>query len=483
MFAGIYYFHKERFFLAAAILGIAVNLHALYGLLPMIYMCGYLLFMCRKHGFMTLLKSGLLFVVCMSPFLIFMMMTKAALWTQPLAQASTGQDWIALCHRYMPEHFFFPGTFAQFGLKKIFSNFYLFLGATEVFLFLGILYVLNVSFNRTFRQNLKSHVFVLMAFLLLGVCFVASHIIPNEFLIGLQLIRNAHFILFMLPGYTTLLLLRVIGKQRLWACLAIGLLYTGLIPRDLISALCTLNIFMLLLLNAAWDRPKNLSRTILVLNALLGVAISFGLYIGFLRLSQNNPLNGDVFRANAVTLLLLSAAFGLQWLLKNRFRISKRLFIMLPLAMLALAYTHAHYKDLVREKSTFDEFQEAWVDIQLQTKERTPKDAVVLAPYDTIMGGFRIFSERSMICEERDIGAFLAFDVEQVYQWEKRMSDIRSFKTSPDRTILPAVFLAIEKYNTEYIVFPPKYYPESSRTLELLYKNHLFSLYRVNKFK
>ncbi len=478
VFAGIYFFHKERFVLAAAILGIAVNFHALYGLYPMIYMCSYLTLTCRKHGWKTLLTSIVTFVTCMSPFLIFMLKTKAALWTQPLTHVAARQDWIALCHIYMPEHFFFPSVFDQFTLRQIFSNFYLSLGATEIYSFLLILYLINITFNAAFQKQLKSHIFVLTAFLLLGVCFVASYIIPNKFIIGLQLLRNGHFLLFVLPGYLTLLLLRIIEKQRLWACFLIGVLYIGLIPRDLVSAICTLLIFLLLLLNAAWNQNKSRLRIVLIVGILLGILLTVGIYIGFLRLSHSNPLHGNVFRATALTLFCLSVAMKFPWFKKFSF-ISKRLFIILPLVILAGAYTHAHYESFIQGKNQ-GAFQTAWEDIQQQTRQRAPKDALILAPYDTVMGGFRIHSERSIICEERDIGAFLAFDVEQVYQWEERMKDIRSFKIMANEDLRPALFSALKKYHANYIVFPPGWRPPSSQSLEHLYQNQFFALYKIN---
>jgi hypothetical protein len=483
VFAGIYFFHKERFFLAATLLGIAVNFHAIYGLLPMVYMCAYLLVTCRKHGFMALIKSGLIFVACASPFLIFLFMSKTALWSQSLAQASTAQDWIELCRKYMPEHFFFPATFRDFSLKEIFSNAFLFLGAMEVFFFLGFLYLLNAILNPVFRQNLKSHIFALTALLLLGLCFVISYIIPNKFLIGMQLLRNAHFLLFILPGYVTLLLLRSVREQPLWACFIIGLSYPGLIPRDLLAALYALNILMLLLLTAALKKNTSRSKVFLVAGALAGSLLAIGLYIGFLWMSKNNPLRGTIFRSSLAVFLCLGAGFGLERVLKKQFHISKRLFIIVPLIVVTLGYVHARYSYSFRDKNTFDRFQDAWVDIQRQTKARTDKDAIILAPHDTIMGGFRIFSERNLICDDRDIGAFLAFDIQQVYQWEQRMKDIEAFKVMPTEDVRPALFMAIAKYNASHVVFPASISPEPSKTLELLYENPLFSLYKINRFR
>ena len=48
IFAGLYFFYKERFILASAILGITLNLHALYGIMAMMYVGFYLLVFLKK---------------------------------------------------------------------------------------------------------------------------------------------------------------------------------------------------------------------------------------------------------------------------------------------------------------------------------------------------------------------------------------------------------------------------------------------------
>lgn len=50
IFAGIYLFYRDRFLLASALLGLSVNIHALYSLFPMIYVLVYLGITHRHHG-------------------------------------------------------------------------------------------------------------------------------------------------------------------------------------------------------------------------------------------------------------------------------------------------------------------------------------------------------------------------------------------------------------------------------------------------
>lgn len=482
IFAGIYFFHKERFLLAAAILGTAVNFHALYGLYPMVYMCIYLLITCKKHGLKPLLKSILIFILCMSPFLIFIIKTKASLWVQPLSQTASEWDWISICRAYMPEHFFFQDSFSQYTLKEILSNLFLFIGATETTLFLIMLYILNITLNPDFQRQLKSHVMVLSAFALLGVCFIASYIIPNKFILGLQLLRNAHFILFLLPGYTMLFLLKTITKQRLWICSIIGFFFVAFVQRNLTSALCALMIVFLVLLNTALDKDKNKRKILSILLFGAGFILTTGIYITFLHIANIHLFRNNVFRIHIISLLCLNAIIGFQRLKKIP-PLSKQFFIIVPLLFMTSTYVFSNYQRLTRDKNPFDVLIESWEDIQRQTKKLTPKDAVILIPYDMLISGFRMHSERAIICADTDIGVFLAFDTARMPEWQQRMHDIASFKTSADSDLKPAIFNAVIKYNASYIVFPPKIAPPSSKTLQLLYQNQLFSLYKINIFE
>src|SRR3990167_3451751 len=84
IFAGIYFFYKERFILASAILGCAANFHALYALFPMIFLGIFLMLGIKKYKFTSLLKSSFAFLICALPFLI---------WTaQRLLSAPTAAD-------------------------------------------------------------------------------------------------------------------------------------------------------------------------------------------------------------------------------------------------------------------------------------------------------------------------------------------------------------------------------------------------------
>ena len=49
--AGFYYLYRNKFLLSAFLLGIATNLHAIYGVFVAMYLFGYLLISIKEHGF------------------------------------------------------------------------------------------------------------------------------------------------------------------------------------------------------------------------------------------------------------------------------------------------------------------------------------------------------------------------------------------------------------------------------------------------
>ena len=117
--------------------------------------------------------------------------------------------------------------------------------------------------------------------------------------------------------------------------------------------------------------------------------------------------------------------------------------------------------------------------MQYFVQANTPQDAVILAPYDMEMGGFRIFSERSVVVCYRDCG-IVGFDFKAVEEWTRRLKDVAAFKLLTNSPPLETYKKAIIKYNASYIVFPRFYAPRGNETLEKIYANYDFALYKVN---
>ena len=95
-------------------------------------------------------------------------------------------------------------------------------------------------------------------------------------------------------------------------------------------------------------------------------------------------------------------------------------------------------RDLQKTGPSGWQLQRNWEDMQLYVRDHTPKDAMILTPYDMPMGGFRIHSERKVLVCYRDCG-IIGFDYAAAVEWNKRIKDIESFKVFSGKTVDNAV--------------------------------------------
>jgi len=71
VFAGFYFFYKDRFYVAALIIGIATNFNALFAAFLMIYILIYLALNYKKHGLLVFVKSLGIYLLFSMPFLLW----------------------------------------------------------------------------------------------------------------------------------------------------------------------------------------------------------------------------------------------------------------------------------------------------------------------------------------------------------------------------------------------------------------------------
>ncbi len=145
-------------------------------------------------------------------------------------------------------------------------------------------------------------------------------------------------------------------------------------------------------------------------------------------------------------------------------------------------YSRYHWErfKIERRGLGFWQLQREWEDMQKFVQRNTPVDALFLVPNDMEMGGFRILSERKIICCYRDCG-IVGFDYKAGTEWQQRLADIEAFKVRADQPIKPALIAALSKYRVKYIVFMRYYAPQSSvAELTQIYENGSFSLFKVN---
>ena len=116
--------------------------------------------------------------------------------------------------------------------------------------------------------------------------------------------------------------------------------------------------------------------------------------------------------------------------------------------------------------------------MQYYAKAHTPKDALFLVPHNMEMGGFRMHSERKLICCYRDCG-IIGFDYLAALEWQRRLKDIEPYKIYIEKPFLPALYTAIFQYKVNYIVFMRYVAPPDNPLWQKMYTNEAFVLYRV----
>ncbi len=474
MMAGFYYFYKERFLLASAIFGIGANFHAIYSLLPMIFVSSYLLFYFKRHGFFTFLKSSLVYLVIASPFLIWSV--QRALATHFLLNSLPLEDWLKIFVQGSPHLFLFSGS--ERALSEILGNFRRLLIELHPYFFFFQLYLFNCLFNKSFRKEGKNHVIVIMCYVLLFICFLAGYVFPNKFVLLLNFYRCPQFLGFLLLGYLTLTSIRFMDREKLWVGCLLGFLLPKLVGKDLIAVPILAAVTFILLAKKIWGfRRSPLQAAGILLSGLAAILSIYGLGI-LLKLVNVNPLKEWIFILLNSMLLLTFFILCLPFF-KTRSLHWRRLFIIIPL----LFFTGWYMNKL---QSTFhlntkeDLLQKDWEQMQHYVREHIPKNAMIFVPYDMPMGGFRIFSERSIVCELRDVG-IMGFDYQAMLEWRQRMKDLELFKVLQKESVTPAVINAIKKYGADHIVFMNYYAPHPNDTLQILYANSNFAIYRVHK--
>ncbi|MBI3602465.1 MAG: hypothetical protein HY209_06200 [Candidatus Omnitrophica bacterium] len=421
MFAGIYFFYKERFMLAALIFGLGANIHGLYNLFPMLYMLVFLLFFHPRRWSMVL-KTGLIFIISCLPFLLWQIPNS---WHDKLIGAPVPvSEWLALYRKQCPENFLFwnipwPEALGHpsFILQRL-----------EPYLFLIMVYVFLLVVYPPFRGDRKTHVVVMTAYALIVISCVFTYLIPSRFVLDLCLLRNQQFVRLLLMGYATIWAVQTVKQANPRRAFAGALLF-------LLIGFAGWSFFVIKLQNNGW--------------VIMAMAVVFG----FLSLRRWPRL--ELYLRRALIIIPLLGAF------------------------ISFCKFHYDYLQVKNHGTGFWQLQRNWEDMQRYVREHTPKDAMILAPINMDMGGFRIHSERKVVVCIRDCGVG-GFDYGALVEWDQRMRDMKDFVVITNHSVVPAVLTAILKYKVDYIVFM-KYYepPGNISVLKKMYANEAFSLFKV----
>lgn len=474
VFAAVYFFYKDRFVLAAFLFGLAANFHALYALFPMIYMSFYLLFFHKERNVEYWLKTGFTFVLSCLPFLWWTV--SKALRTKAGLDPHVFDDWIQVYLLACPQNF----PFAAQSLTKVLSDGAILLKELTPYCILISLYIYNFFANDHFRQDRKAHALSICAGGLILTCFYFAYVAPNRFMLDLNLIRNEQFLRFFLLGYLVISAVRMIQiKNLFWAFFA-GLILVLAARQDFFGTvpfnLCIALMIALKMKHYHWERTKPLMYPLVFALVLLSIFQCLAV----------NWKDAHALKFNNYYILISAPLLYVVFtkLIGKTARFRSVLYFFPILFMIGYyGYFHYQYVQVTTKGGGFWQLQRNWEDMQRHVKLSTPKDAMLLVPYNMEMCGFRIQSERKILVSYRDCG-IVGFDYMAAKEWQKRIADIQEFKVFTDpKTIGPAIVNALMKYKVDYIVFMRYYAPGDNPVVQKIYENEIFALYKVVKGK
>lgn len=465
IFAGFYFFYKERYLIAAAIFGAAANFHALYSFFPFLYMLVYLLW--RQTPWKKTLAVAAAGGLAALPVVVWTVIRRLQMEGNA---APPAEEWLKLYYLASPQNFIFSWT----RLKEL-ADPAAFLQAMEPYLFPAVLFVLNALFLPRFLKARKTLAVILTGWALLVVSFIFTYLFPSRFIIDLNLVRNNQFIYFFITGYFIILLVKLLREKPFFVSALIAAPLPLLRFGNNISVLAGLALIFFLGAETLWNKGKKRSA---VVGATASAACFAAALIIFFRL-------GYTFTAQ---LVLYAYYASIAAIIINYFFLRRRdlsfLFLAALIFVSAMHWMYFHYQQLTlqREGRGFWRLQNAWIDMQNFVRENTPKDALILVPHDMEMGGFRIRSEREIVCSYRDCG-IIGFDYSAAVEWKNRMEQIGAFRVRADsrQRAWAAALFAIRNYKVNYIVFvknaDPR--PGTDALLKKIYENNIFVLYEV----
>lgn len=477
IFAGFYYFYKDRFLLASFLFGFGANIHGIYCLFPMLFMLTFLAWEGRKDKFKTFFKSGIIFSLAALPFIIFILQNR---FSSVQSITNKDADWVSLFIKACPQNFLFPPA-PLIPWEKLISDWRIFYALTQGYIFIILLFLVNLFINKPLRNDRKMLSICFMAFLLLIIWGIFTYKYPNRLVLDLNLIRNIQFLTLFLTGYLVLFLADTIEHKTAVIGLLLGICFTFFKFPFTAASYSLVIIFFIFQILEELKKEKSFFRSLFItIYSALIILSGWQIYQYFSKIDIRLSLWINL----AVIFILLIGNYILTLFKKNKTSVSfKRFFLIIPLFVYAAQYTHFHYQKLQEEKygGSFWQLQRNWEDMQHYVREHTDKDDIIFIPYNMEMGGFRIFSERKVVVCYRDIG-IIGFDYATAVEWARRIRDVEAFQISITKPIMNAIQNAIVKYNADYIVFMRYARPvRDTNLLTHIYTNEAFSLYKVNR--
>jgi hypothetical protein len=429
----------------------------------------FLLFF-HSQRFKLVFQTGFIFVAAALPFLCWQIPISIS---REVLHPVGVNEWMPLYLLSCFQNFILGYT----PLNEVLSNAHKFWASCSGYVLLTLLYIFHLVFNPLLRRDKKLLAIMGVSYILLGLEFFFDYIHPNRFVIDLNLIRVAQYMRFFMMGYTVVWACDQIRASRPWLALAAAMLVLACGTSDLIALFFFGVVALIFIVDAIIKPPRTTWKIIcgLVFMAAAGVLT----YAVLMELKNHTKVPvywSRFFYVNAamsVVFLTLFVQKNNQWL--------RRLLIIIPLlgTFCICAYDYHRYVDYKKTGSGGWQLQRNWEDMQFYVRDHTPKDAMILTPYDMPMGGFRIHSERKVVVCYRDCG-IIGFNYAAAVEWNQRIKDVENFKVFSKVGIDQAVLTAILKYGANYIVFMNYYAPDGDTpVLKKIYTNDVFSLFQV----
>lgn len=371
---------RKHFYAACIISGILFNIHALMALFVSFPIAATIMLeFYKRRSFKQLIPIPFLILFSL-PFII----------KQGMSHQEYGVEWIRLLNIRSAYHVF-PGSWWQSGNKSI-----------PEFLLLTGFGVLGFSGYAPAGKITREKLFIIFISILIlltsGIIFV--YLIPLPLVMRAQLFRSSRFLaLFSIIGAARWghCMLRISWKNRkerktisaLTSLIAILSLCALAIPAfDSFLPLLFIPAVMLTIFHHRlhWTGALYAGIT-LIICAVAHVFIDFQLW----------PDLTTKIKFPEDSILWLFALFSLFFLLisyifKHRlFRISANVLLLALSTLLTI---------IIFYRNDMSSNPSQWTDIQLMSRSHTPIDARILTPVK--LSGFRLFSERAIVCEWRD---------------------------------------------------------------------------------
>src|SRR3989338_683531 len=280
--AGLYFFYKERFFLASLIFGLMANIHILYSAFPFTYMAAYLLLFHKKSKWWNLFISLGIFLVSAIPILIWVAKkAEGGFFSNPIPAASKEVHWAVLYELACPQNFIFLGRPFHFMLYD-FKDWF---GAAQKYILLILFYVFNVLYNEDFRKDKKAQSISLMVLFFLAVTYIFTYVKPTRSVLDLNLVRNIQYLFLILMGYTAIYASKVFQKGGILICYFTAIVLGFFMFNDLVASACTAFLIVLTAWNIFYKKPAGLVRNFVLGTFFVCLLIIFGYLLKLLSLT------------------------------------------------------------------------------------------------------------------------------------------------------------------------------------------------------